>query len=88
MKVSSPVGTFPFTFDRIELRGAHVTVRGHMGAWPSEVTLGIDDVPTRARLAIGAAALVTAALVCRRLRAGSRRRRPARHPGGGVKRAT
>ncbi|GAA0967762.1 hypothetical protein GCM10009555_012120 [Acrocarpospora macrocephala] len=69
MKVSSPVGTFPFTFDKIRLHGSRITVHGHMGAWPSEIEVGLEDVPKAAWLALGAAALVAALAISRRRRA-------------------
>ncbi|MEO3861264.1 hypothetical protein [Acrocarpospora sp. B8E8] len=66
MKVSSPVGTFLFTFDKIRLHGSRITVHGHMGAWPSEIEVGIEDVPKTAWLALGAVTLVSALAVSRR----------------------
>ncbi|GAA0443347.1 hypothetical protein Acor_28060 [Acrocarpospora corrugata] len=65
MKVSSPVGTFPYKVDRIEVRRSRVTIHGHMGAWPSEIEVGAEDVPRSAWLAVGAATLIAVLVVWR-----------------------
>ncbi len=50
MKVSSPVGDFPFEADEIGLEGGNLVVRGSMGAWPARVEIGPEDVPRLVRL--------------------------------------
>ena len=49
MKVSSPVGDFPFAISRVELTRDGITVRGLMGAWPARVEVGVSDVPQLAK---------------------------------------
>jgi len=44
MKVSSPVGDFPFAIDAVQLRDRRLRLRGHMGAWPAEVELEPRDL--------------------------------------------
>jgi hypothetical protein len=43
MKVSSPVGDFPFEPERVEIDGARLTLHGHMGAWPARVQMEPAD---------------------------------------------
>jgi hypothetical protein len=50
MKVSSPVGDFPFEADKLSLEGGNLVVRGSMGAWPARVEIGPEDVPRLVRL--------------------------------------
>lgn len=50
MKVSSPVGDFPFEADELSLEGGNLVVRGSMGAWPARVEIGPEDVPRLVRL--------------------------------------
>jgi hypothetical protein len=67
MRVRSPIGDLPFTvtgFSRGE-NGA-IVVEGELGAWESQVEVGLGDVPMLARALRGplvAAALVAAAAV-------------------------
>jgi hypothetical protein len=74
MKVSSPVGEFPFEPDRLRLTGGRLRLEGRMGAWPAEVELGPADGVRVARLAGPAlvaptlGALLVASLVRRRVR--------------------
>ena len=73
MKVSSPVGDFPFTITNIRLRDRRLTVNGQMGRWPASIALDHHDLlPLRryAPIAVAAAALGT------RLAASNRARRP------------
>lgn len=76
MKVSSPVGEFPFEPDRLLLEGGRLKLEGHMGAWPAHVEIRPSDALRVARLA--APALLTPALggliVASVLRRRSRRR--------------
>lgn len=46
MKVSSPVGEFPFEPTRLEMKDSGLVVHGLMGAWPSTVRVEAADVPT------------------------------------------
>ena len=50
MKVSSPVGDFPFEADRLVLEDGRLVVHGSMGAWPARVEVGPEDVPGIVRL--------------------------------------
>jgi hypothetical protein len=51
MKVSSPVGEFPFEPDRLRLAGGRLKLEGHIGAWPAYVEMGPADGLRVARLA-------------------------------------
>jgi hypothetical protein len=72
MKVSSPVGEFPFEPDRLRREGTRIALEGRMGAWPARVEFEPRDGLRFARVAgpalIPAAAglLVIAALTRRR----------------------
>jgi hypothetical protein len=50
MKVTSPVGEFPYTFERIRLEGAHLVAEGRMGTWPARIEIGIADIPPAVRI--------------------------------------
>jgi hypothetical protein len=50
MKVSSPVGDFPFEAEELRVEGGRLVVRGSMGAWPARVEIGPEDVPRLIRL--------------------------------------
>ena len=72
MKVSSPVGEFPFHVERLRIQGGRLRIEGAMGAWPSHVEVGPSDVLDLVRLPgipplLGAAGAASAALVARRL---------------------
>ena len=75
MKVSSPVGDFPFEADELVIEGGNLVVRGSMGAWPALVEIGPEDVPRLVRLipapvlAVGGVLLL---VVCARLLRGER----------------
>jgi hypothetical protein len=56
MKVSSPVGEFPFEPDRLRLDGTRLTLEGRMGAWPARVEMEPQDGLRIARLAAPALA--------------------------------
>jgi len=64
MKVSSPVGDFPFEVKRLRLGPGGLHLEGSMGAWPSRVVIGVGDVPALMRVAAGpiAAGLAAVAL--------------------------
>ncbi len=72
MKVSSPVGEFPFEPERVRLAGGRLRLEGRMGAWPAQVELGPADGIHALRLvgpsllAPGLAVLVLASLLRRR----------------------
>jgi hypothetical protein len=51
MKVSSPVGDFPFEPLQITLKPGHLTLEGQVGAWPARVEFEPKDVVTLARAA-------------------------------------
>ena len=44
MKVSSPVGDFPFEVRRVSIRGRRVRIEGAMGAWPAHVEITLADI--------------------------------------------
>jgi hypothetical protein len=50
MKVSSPVGDFPFAPDRVRVEGTRLTLEGKMGAWPARVEMEPADALRFARL--------------------------------------
>lgn len=72
MKVTSPVGDFPFSVENARVKGGRVVLDGHMGAWPAKVEWGADDLPAlvsvfrKPLLALGAAALLGAWLMAGR----------------------
>ena len=67
MKVSSPVGDFPFEPVRLKVGPGHLTLEGQVGAWPARVELEPRDLMSLARVAglrsvlpaLAAVALVT-----------------------------
>jgi hypothetical protein len=61
MKVTSPVGEFPYTFERIRFEGTHIVAEGRMGTWPARIEAGVSDIPAAIR--IGAVATALGALV-------------------------
>jgi hypothetical protein len=78
MKVSSPVGDFPFEVRAVTLEGRTLIVQGSMGAWPARVEVGPDDIPRLLRL-IPTPVLVT--LISLALVVVGRALRPARPSG-------
>jgi hypothetical protein len=50
MKVSSPVGEFPFEPTSLEVKDSGLVVHGLMGAWPSTVRVEVADIPMILRL--------------------------------------
>ncbi len=70
MKVTSPVGEFPFDFERIRLDGARVVIEGRMGTWPARIEAGVADIPAplRAGAVAAASGLLFASLIRRRRR--------------------
>jgi hypothetical protein len=73
MKVTSPVGDFPFTVERIRVEDGRLVVHGRMGAWPSRVELAAADLPALARAAplplVGIGVGAAAFLILRRVSA-------------------
>ncbi len=63
MKVSSPVGDFPFEPQRLRVGPGHLTLEGQVGAWPARVELEPRDLITLARIAGARAALPVLAAV-------------------------
>lgn len=67
MKVSSPVGDFPFEPVRLKVGPGHLILEGQVGAWPARVELEPRDLMSLARVAglrsalpvLAAVALVT-----------------------------
>lgn len=50
MKVSSPVGEFPFEARRVTVRHGRLVLEGAMGAWPARVEMEPHDIVKLARL--------------------------------------
>jgi hypothetical protein len=75
MKVSSPVGEFPFDADRLRIEGTRVALEGRMGAWPARVEMGPADALRIARLALPRIAAPALGLVLVSSLVGRRRRR-------------
>lgn len=70
MKVSSPVGEFPFEPTRLEVDDSGLVVHGLMGAWPATVRVDASDVPTLVRLIpppARAVLILVVGLLCLRL---------------------
>jgi len=73
MKVSSPVGDFPFEPLRLKVGPGHLTLEGQVGAWPARVEFAPGDLVSLARAAGGRAAVsalaaaVVLALAVRRI---------------------
>lgn len=70
MKVTSPVGDFPYTVESVTLEGRRLVVHGRMGAWPAKAELGAQDFVEFARLArvpLLTAGVVGLVLLVRRL---------------------
>ncbi|HVO55262.1 MAG TPA: hypothetical protein VMT37_12705 [Solirubrobacterales bacterium] len=65
MKIVSPLGEYPFVFDRLERRNGGIDVVGSVAGIESRVSLGSDDLRAAARFAGPPllAALATATLL-------------------------
>jgi len=50
MKVSSPVGDFPFEPRSLRYEQAGLVVEGAMGAWPATIRIEPSDIPVILRL--------------------------------------
>lgn len=79
MKVSSPVGDFPFEVKRLRVGPRGLYLEGSMGAWPSRVVIGIDDIPALLRISAtpivaGVAAIALSRSLVRRARRAQTRR--------------
>jgi hypothetical protein len=57
MKVSSPVGDFPFEPVSVKVGPGHLTLEGKVGAWPARVEFEPRDALALARVAGARAAL-------------------------------
>jgi len=72
MKVSSPVGDFPFEARRLTVKNGRMVLEGAMGAWPARVEIEPKDIVHLARLVpwpvIAVAGIALAGLVGRRRR--------------------
>lgn len=66
MRVSSPVGEFPFEPVTVLIRGDRVRIEGRVGGWPAHVEIEADDIARLARLAGLRAALPVAGMLARR----------------------
>lgn len=71
MKVSSPVGDFPFEPLRVTLQPRHLTLEGQVGAWPARVEFEPRDLIALAKAA--GARTVIASLAAVVLAAGASR---------------
>jgi hypothetical protein len=63
MKIATPLGEYPFVFQRLERRGRGVAVVGTVAGLESSVVLGSEDLEgllKRAALPLAAAALLVA----------------------------
>lgn len=71
MKVSSPVGDFPFTPGSLRFEAGELVVDGAMGAWPAVIRVGAQDVPVILRLVpkplLAGGALLLGLLLLRRI---------------------
>ncbi len=63
MKVSSPVGDFPFEPLRLKVTPGHLTLEGQVGAWPARVEFAPGDLVSLARAAGASAAVPVLATV-------------------------
>jgi hypothetical protein len=63
MKVSSPVGDFPFEPLRLKVGPGHLTLEGQVGAWPARVEFAPGDLVSLARAVGGRAAVPALAAV-------------------------
>lgn len=76
MKVSSPVGDFPFEARRLVLRDGRLVLEGSMGAWPAKVEMEPADVLHMARLVPWPVLAIAAVGLIGVLGRGAKRRRP------------
>jgi hypothetical protein len=56
MKVSSPVGDFPFEPLRLKVGPGHLTLEGQVGAWPARVEFAPGDLVSLALVSLARAA--------------------------------
>lgn len=74
MKVSSPVGDFPFEARRLTVKNGRLVLEGAMGAWPAKVEMEPGDVVRMARLVpwpvLAVAGLAMVGVLARRRRKG------------------
>jgi hypothetical protein len=60
VRVSSPIGDLPFEPRALRLRNGGLEIDGVMGAWPAQVSIGLDDAPAVLRLLAKPAAILAA----------------------------
>ena len=63
MKVSSPVGDFPFELERVEVHGRNVVIHSRMGAWPSSVEVSPKDMWPLLKISIAVLGALAVALL-------------------------
>jgi hypothetical protein len=70
MKVTSPIGEFPFETKRVTIKNGKIVIEGSMGAWPATVDVERKDLLILARLipwpVLAAAAVALAGMLTRR----------------------
>ncbi len=70
MKVSSPVGEYPYVVRRVSFRRGRLVVEGNLGVWETATEIEPADWLTLARRVATPAAALALALVAARCRAG------------------
>jgi hypothetical protein len=68
MRVSSPVGEFPFEPVTVLVRGDRLRIEGRVGGWPAHVEMEVGDLIRLARLAGPRAALPVISMLSGRSR--------------------
>lgn len=63
MKVSTPIGEYPFTLERVKLRRNKLVIHGRMGVWPADIEVGGSDVSRFTWIGMGAAGALTTGLL-------------------------
>jgi hypothetical protein len=63
MKVSSPVGDFPFELQRVEVHDRKVVIRSRMGAWPSSVEVSPKDIWPLLKISVAVLGALAVALL-------------------------
>jgi hypothetical protein len=69
MRVSSPVGDFPFAIETVRLRRGRLLLDGRMGSWPAEVEVELRDLfelPPQIRWSVAGGAALALVLAGRR----------------------
>jgi hypothetical protein len=76
VRVSSPIGDLPFEPRALRLRDGSLEIDGVLGAWPAQVSIGLEDAPAVLRLLATPAAVLAAVLAATGVAALARRTRP------------